>query len=396
MNKTEKIIDSFTRYVIPCYTRNPLVIVRGKGSRVWDSSGKEYLDFFPGWGVGSMGHCHPKIVKAVKKQVGKLIHIPNNYYNELQAELARLLVKYSFPGKCFFCNSGAEANESAIKLARKHGNQSGRYEIITCDNSFHGRTLATVTATGQEKYRQGFQPLVPGFKYVPFGDITALRQTVTSQTAAVLIEPIQGEGGIQTALREYFHQLRILCNEQKILLIFDEVQTGFGRTGKMFCYQHFDIKPDIITLAKALGGGLPIGAIIAASHISDVLTPGSHASTFGGSPLVCSAAISVIETIINNSLLVRAQKLGDFLQRRLLDLEEKFPRLIKEVRGIGLMWGLELYRPCAAVVEECMQKGLLLNCTHKKVIRIMPALTVTRSQIKQGLKILAGVLGKSA
>lgn len=389
MNNT---IDLYNKYIIPCYTKNPVVIVRGKGSLVWDNAGKRYLDLFPGWGVNGLGHCHPGVVNAVKKQAKKLIHVPNNYYIEPQARLAQLLIGNSFPGKCFFCNSGAEANEAAIKITRKYGNQNNRYEIITCDNSFHGRTLATITATGQKKYQEGFEPLVPGFKYVPFGDITGLRNAISPHSIAVLIEPIQGEGGIQTAPKEYFQQLRLLCNEQKLLLIFDEVQTGMGRTGELFCYKDFGIEPDIITLAKALGGGLAIGAIIVKEYLANVLTPGTHASTFGGNPLACSAGIAVIEIIKKYSLLNRTKKLGDYLKKEFSEVAKKIPGLIKEVRGIGLMWGIELHRPGSEIVKRCMENGLLINCTHENVLRIMPAMTVTKKELKLGLKILTNVL----
>lgn len=382
-------IDLYNKYVISCYTKNPVVIVRGKGSWVWDDHGKRYLDLFPGWGVNGLGHCHPRIISAVNKQVKKLIHVPNNYYNEPQAKLAQLLIENSFPGKCFFCNSGAEANETAIKLARKYGNQNERYEIITCQNSFHGRTLATITATGQKKHQEGFDPLLPGFKYVPFGDIPAIRSAITPQTIAVLIEPIQGEGGIQTAPASYFQQLRILCNEQKLLLIFDEVQTGMGRTGELFCYKHFSIEPDIITLAKALGGGLAIGAIIVKENLAGVLTPGTHASTFGGNPLACSAGIAVIETIKKYKLLERTKKLGVYLKKQLTGLPQN---LVKEVRGIGIMWGIELHKPGTEIVKRCMENGLLINCTHENVLRIMPSMTVTKKQLKMGLKILRNAL----
>lgn len=396
MKTTEEIINLFDRYVIPCYTRNPVVIVKGKGSWVWDNNGKKYLDLFPGWGVGGLGHSHSKVVKAVTKQLKKLIHVPNNYYNELQGRLAQLLVENSFyhngGGKCFFCNSGGEANEAAIKLARKYGNQTGKYEIITALGSFHGRTLATITATGQAKYRKGFEPLVPGFKYVPFGDIEALKNTITKQTTAVLIEPIQGEGGIKTAAKEYLQQLRTICSENNLLLIFDEVQTGMGRTGNMFAYQNYDVEPDIITLAKALGGGLAIGAIIVKDKFAFTLTPGSHASTFGGNPLACAAGIAVIETIKNENLLQKVKDMEVYLQELLNILINSFPNLIKEVRGMGLMWGIELHKPGKEIVKECMERGLLINCTQDTVLRLLPAMTVTKKELALGAKILTEVL----
>jgi acetylornithine/N-succinyldiaminopimelate aminotransferase len=388
----EEIINLYNKYVITSYTRNPIAIVKGKGSWVWDANGKKYLDLFPGWGVNGLGHCHPNVIKAIKKQSKTLMHMPNNYYMEPQARLAELLIKNSFPGKCFFCNSGAEANESAIKLARKFGSQNGRYEIITCFNSFHGRTLTTITATAQPKYQEGFQPLVPGFKYVPFGDISATRKAISPQTIAIMIEPVQGEGGIQMAHPEFFQQLRILCNEQKLLLIFDEVQTGMGRTGEIFCFKNFCIEPDIITLAKALGSGPAIGAMIAKQHIQDVLTPGTHASTFGGNPLACSAAIAVFETIQKNLLLEKTKELGAYLKNQLLNIAKLYPSVIKEVRGIGLMTGVELYVPGAEIVKKCLEKGLIINCTHDTVLRIMPAMTVTKKELDCGLSILSSII----
>jgi acetylornithine/N-succinyldiaminopimelate aminotransferase len=392
MNNNEEIIDLYKKYVIASYTRNPIAIVRGKGSWVWDANGKKYLDLFPGWGVNGLGHCPAKVVKALKKQAKTLLHMPNNYYIEPQGKLAELLIKNSFKGKCFFCNSGAEANEAAIKLARKYGNQNGRNEIITCFNSFHGRTITTITATAQPKYQQGFEPLVPGFKYVPFGDITALRKAISPTTAAIMIEPIQGEGGIQMAPPEFFQQLRVLCNEQKILLIFDEVQTGMGRTGEIFCYKNFSIEPDIITLAKALGGGIAIGAMIAKEHIAELLTPGTHASTFGGNPIACSAGIAVFDTIKKYSLLDNTRKLGLYLRIQLLELAKAYPSLIKEVRGMGLMLGVELHMSGAEIVKKCMEKGLLINCTHDTILRIMPAMNITKKELDFGLKTLTEIL----
>lgn len=389
MMTTEEL---YNQYIIPCYTKNPVVITKGKGSWVWDSDGKKYLDLFPGWGVNGLGHCHPKVIKAIKDQAKKLIHIPNNYYNEPQGKLAQLLVESSFPGKSFFCNSGAEANEAAIKLVRKYGNPNGKYEIITALGSFHGRTLATITATGQSKYRQGFEPLMPGFKYVPFGDINKFKNAIAKHTGAVLLEPIQGEGGIKIAPKEYLQEIRTICNEKGLLLIFDEVQTGMGRTGKMFAYQNFDVEPDIITLAKALGGGLAIGAIIVKEKLAGVLTPGSHASTFGGNPLACAAAITVIETIKDQNLLLRVQNLGIYLQELLNILIKTFPHIIKEIRGIGLMRGIELSRSGKEIVKDCMDRGLLINCTQNTVLRLLPALTVTKKELALGAKILTEVL----
>ena len=396
MKNTEEIIDQFGKYVIGCYTRNPVAIVRGRGSSVWDSNGKKYLDLFPGWGVNGLGHCHPQVVKAVKKQLSKLIHVPNNFYIEPQGELAKLLIEESFPGKCFFCNSGAEANETAIKIARKYGNQRGKYEIITALKSFHGRTLTTITATGQEKYRKGFEPLPEGFKYVNFGNYEELEHTITDKTAAILLEPIQGEGGINLAPPDYLKKVREICNEKDILLILDEVQTGMGRTGEMFGFKYFGILPDIITLAKALGGGLAIGATIAGEKCCNTLSPGTHASTFGGNPIACTAAIATIETIRSDKLLNKIKSSGSFIKNRLASIKNEYPKLIIVIRGCGLMWGIELSIQGSEIVKDCMDKGLLINCTQNNVLRLLPAFTTTKKELEKGLNILEKVLKKYA
>jgi acetylornithine/N-succinyldiaminopimelate aminotransferase len=324
-------------------------------------------------------------MQAVRDQVSKLIFIPNNYYHIPQAKLAKEIVYRTFPAKVFFCNSGAEANEGAIKFARKFGR--GRFEIITFDNSFHGRTLATVTATGQKKYQEGFEPLVEGFKTVRFNDINAVINAITDKTVGVMIELIQGEGGINVAKKEFIAELRKLCDEKKLLLIVDEVQTGVGRTGKFFCYQHYGITPDIMTLAKALGGGLPIGVMVVKKDIADTLQPGMHASTFGGGPVICKAALAVLTAIQKEKLLANAAKNGDHLFKALGALKDKHP-VIKEVRGIGLMAGVELSSPGKAVVEKCLEQGLLINCTHDTVLRLMPALNITKKEIDKAMKIL--------
>ncbi|MDD5155426.1 MAG: aspartate aminotransferase family protein [Candidatus Omnitrophica bacterium] len=383
--KVEEVFDSYDNYVMPTYTKIPLVFVKGKGSRLWDIHNKVYLDFFPGWGVGSLGHCHPKVASAVRDQAPKLIFIPNNYYNLPQAKLARELAYWSFPVKIFFCNSGAEANEAAIKFSRKFG--QGRYEIITFENSFHGRTLAAITATGQKKYQEGFAPLPDGFKTVKFNDIQAVLGAITDKTVAIMLELIQGEGGINIADKDFVLSLRKICDQKNLLLIVDEVQTGIGRTGKLFCYQHYGIVPDIMTLAKALGGGLPIGALLVKKEIADILGPGTHASTFGGSPLVCRAALAVLNAIQKEKLLGNAQKMGEYLFTKLNALKGKYP-LIKEVRGLGLMAGIELNIPGKEVVQRCMEKGLLINCTHDTVLRVMPALNVTKKDIDRAMAIL--------
>ncbi|MFZ2938585.1 MAG: aspartate aminotransferase family protein, partial [Candidatus Omnitrophota bacterium] len=380
--KVQEIFDSYKENIMPTYTKFPLVFVKGKGSRLWDIHSKAYLDFFPGWGVCNLGHCHPKVVSAVREQVGKLIFIANNYYQLPQAKLAKELVKLAFPAKVFFCNSGAEANEAAIKFARKFG--QGKYEIITFQDSFHGRTLGALAATGQEKYQKGFGPLPAGFKTVKFNDLSALKCAISDKTIAIMLELIQGEGGINIAKKEFVQGLSALCTEKKLLLIVDEVQTGIGRTGELFCYQHYGVTPDIMTLAKGLGGGLPIGAMLVKKEIADILGPGMHASTFGGSPLVSKAALAVLNVIQKEKLLNNAQKMGEYLLIKLNALKDKYS-LIKEVRGLGLMFGIELNIEGKLIVEKCIEKGLLINCTHDKVLRLMPALNITKKEINKGL-----------
>jgi predicted acetylornithine/succinylornithine family transaminase len=393
---TKKIIAQYEKYVAPTYTRLPIVLVKGKGARVWDSEGVEYLDFFPGWAVSGLGHCHSFVVKAIKEQAAKMLHVSNNYYNPLQAKLAETIIKYSFEGKVFFSNSGAEANEAGVKLARRYFSKiklQDRFEIISMENSFHGRTLATITMTGQVKYQEGFAPLPEGFKYVPFNDFQALKAAVTDKTAAIIIEPIQGEGGINVADREYIWSVRDLCNQNGILLIFDEVQTGMARTGTMFAFKQFDVTPDIMTLAKSLGGGMPIGATVIAKDYADVLQPGTHASTFGGSPIVCAAGLAVFEAIKKEKLLYNAKYNGGYLFKLLSVLKDKY-KFIKEVRGLGLMLGVELDCEAKGVVEACINKGLLINCTHGKVLRVMPPLCVTKEEIDKAIRILDEVFYK--
>ena len=386
-NRAPGTIEAYGRYVIPSYGRSPLVVVRGKGSWVWDDRGRKYLDFFPSYAVSGLGHCHPKVVAAVRKQAGVLLHLPNIYYSPLQARLAELIVEHAFPGKCFFCNSGAEANEAAMKLARKAGSATGRYEIISMLDSFHGRTIATITATGQAKYRQGFGPLLPGVKHVPFGDIGALSRAVTDATCAVMLEPIQGEGGINVAPPEYFVAVRRLCDSRGILLIMDEVQTGMGRTGKYFAYQHYGIRPDVITLAKTLGGGVAIGAMLAASNYADLLQPGTHASTFGGNPLACAAGIAVFEAIEEEQLLKRTRRMGKYLRTRIVRLAGRHT-FVREIRGEGLMLGMHLSIDGKAVVAECLKRRMLTNSTGDNVLRFMPAMTVTKAEIDRAIKIV--------
>ncbi|OGW93666.1 MAG: acetylornithine aminotransferase, partial [Omnitrophica bacterium RIFCSPLOWO2_12_FULL_45_13] len=322
MNKTDKIIQLYNKYVMNTYKRAPLCPEKAKGAKIWDINGKSYLDFFPGWAVSGIGHCHPLVANAVAKQANKLMHVSNNYYSQLQARLAKKIIEESFPGKVFFANSGAEANEAAVKLARKYGHDKGKYEIITMTKSFHGRTLGMISATGQDKVKKGFEPLVEGFTHIPFNDIEALKEAVNEKTVAIMFEPIQCEGGINIATKEYMRETRKLCAELDIIMILDEVQTGMGRTGKMFCYQLYGITPDVMTLAKSLGGGVPIGACVAREKFQDVLAPGTHASTFGGSPLVCAAALAVFEAIKKEKLLQNTKRMGVYLTKKLEGLKK--------------------------------------------------------------------------
>lgn len=393
--KKAEVLQAYQDYIMPTYSRIPLIFVKGKGMKLVDVDGRQYLDFFPGWGVSALGHCHPKVVSAVRDQIGKLIHLPNNYLSLQQARLAKELIYWAFPGKVFFANSGAEANEAAVKLARAYGSKDGRYEIISFKNSFHGRTLAALTMTGQSKYQDGFQPLPAGFLTVEFNNMEALKTAVTEKTVAVIIELIQGEGGINVADKDYILSLRKLCDEKGLLLIIDEVQTGMGRTGKMFAYEHYGITPDVMTLAKALGGGLPIGVMIVKKEMADILTAGKHASTFGGSPLVCKAALAALRAIQKEKLLTSARENGEYLKESLLGLAGRH-KIIKEIRGIGLMLGVELAIEGGPVVEECLRQGLLINCAQGNVLRLLPALNVEKKQIDKAISIIDRALSKAA
>lgn len=385
-----KTIRLYYDYVVPCYSRTPLVLERGKGIKVWDAKGEEYLDFFPGWAVSGLGHCHKTVVEAIKKQAEQLIHVSNNYYHSLQGVLAEKIIHQSFPGKVFFCNSGAEANEAAFKLARKLGSPN-RNEIITMERSFHGRTLAAIAATGQEKYQKGFEPTMPGFVNVPFNNFEAIEKAVTPKTIAIMLEPIQGEGGIRVADKTYLSQVKKLCTDKKIYLIMDEVQTGIGRTGRMFCYKNFNIEPDIMTLAKSLGGGFPIAAMVAKKEIADTLQPGNHATTFGGSPLACAAALAVFQAIEEEKLLNNTVIMGLLLFKKLHELKKKHS-IIKEVRGMGLMAGAELNGEGKGIYEKCLANHLLINCTQGNVLRLMPPLIVKEKDIDRAVKIMDAVL----
>jgi acetylornithine/N-succinyldiaminopimelate aminotransferase len=389
---TQETIELYNKFVIGNYKRLPRVIVRGKGSYIYDADGNEILDMFPGWAVSGIGHCHPKVIEAIRKQAGELLHIDNTFYIEPQAVLAKLLSERAFGGKCFFCNSGAEANEAAMKLARLY-TAEGKYKFITCQGSFHGRTFATVTATAQPKYHEGFLPLLPGFVYIPFNDIDALKNAFTDEVAAVLVEPIQGEGGINVASPQFMQAIAELCQANGALVILDEVQSGMGRTGKWFAYQHYDIEPDIITMAKTLGGGVAIGAMMAKAEIAEVLKPGKHASTFGGNPLACAAAIGVIEAIEQEKLLDNTIKLGQYAQQKLNQLKDKHS-IIDHIRGVGLMIGIQLKSAGAQIVDKCLEKGLRINCTNDTVIRFMPPMTATKEQIDKAIEIFESVLSE--
>ena len=390
---TNEVIEMFNKYVIANYSRLPKVIVSGKGSYIYDMDGNKILDMFPGWAVSGIGHCHPKVVKAIQKQAKILLHMDNTFYTELQGKLAQMLGERAFGGKSFFCNSGAEANEAALKLARIH-TPKGKYKYITALGSFHGRTFGAMTATAQPKKFESFQPVVPGFVYVPFNDVDALKKAFDDQVAAAMIEPIQGEGGINVATPEYMKTIRQLCDKNQALMILDEVQTGMGRTGKWFGYQHYDVVPDIITLSKTLGGGVAIGAMMAKPDIAASLVPGTHASTFGGNCIACAAAIATIEAIEEESMIENSQKMGQYAVDKLNQLKSKYSGVIDHIRGKGLMIGIQLKSLGAEIVSNCLKNGLRVNCTQDTVLRFMPAMNVTAKQINEAVKILDNVLSE--
>jgi acetylornithine/N-succinyldiaminopimelate aminotransferase len=389
-------IDQFARYVIPNYRRYPVCLVRGEGSWVWDAEGHRYLDFFPGWGCNLLGHCPPRIVEAVREQVGQLIHVPNTWYIESQGAFARALSERSFRGQAFFCNSGAEANEAAIKLARAYGSASGRYKIVTAEGGFHGRTYAALSATAQPKYHAGFEPMVPGFHYVPYNDLDAVARAFDAETAAVMVEPIQGEGGINIPSPDYLPGLRKLCDEKGVLLILDEVQTGMGRTGEWFAYQHTSIAPDILTCAKALAGGVAAGVMLATTDVAMSFKPGMHASTFGGNPLACRAGLAMVESIEEDGLLERGRAIGERFRGHFESIRAARPDLVRGIRVMGTMIGLDLSVDATGVVAACLERRLLINATHGHVVRLLPALTIADAQIDEGCAVLADVLSNTA
>ncbi|MFM9117475.1 MAG: aspartate aminotransferase family protein, partial [Planctomycetota bacterium] len=377
LSSTETV-ELFQQYVIPNYRRYPVNLVRGEGSWVWDSEGTRYLDFFPGWGCNLIGHCPPAVVQAVQQQVATLIHVPNTWHMDVQGQWAQMLSERSFGGQAFFCNSGTEANEAAIKLARLHSTKP-RYKVITFEGGFHGRTMGSLTATAQPKYHEGLGPMLAGFVYSPWNDLEAVEQRIDSETAAIMIEPIQGEGGVRIPRKEFLQGLRKLCDKHHLLLIFDEVQTGCGRTGHWFGYQHFGVTPDILTLAKALCGGIAGGALLAKKEVAASLRPGMHAATFGGNPIAARAGIATLETIEREDLLQASKKLEQVFRRRFEQLQREC-EVVKDVRVCGVMIGVELSIDGAPIVEKCLQRQLLINCTHNTVIRLLPAMNLSVEQ----------------
>ena len=387
---SQQTVELFKQYVIPNYGRYAVNLVRGEGSWIWDAEGNRYLDLFPGWGCNLIGHCPPRVVQAVQKQVETLVHVPNSWHMQQQGEWAKLLSDRSFGGQAFFCNSGAEANEAAIKLARLHHGPQ-RYKIITFEGGFHGRSLATTTATAQPKYHEGLGPLVAGFLYAPHGDLNAVKELIDDETCAIMIEPVQGEGGVRIPPASYLKGLRELADQHDLLLIVDEVQTGCGRTGKWFGYQYFDVTPDVITLAKSLCGGVAAGAMMTTAEIAPSLRPGMHAATFGGNPIAAAAGIATIETIEEEGLLENVVSLSEFFKSRFEELKTQC-QWIREIRTAGMMVGVELDVDGTPVVQKCLERNLLINCTQGNVIRLLPAMNLSMEQAEQGCDVVCEVL----
>jgi acetylornithine aminotransferase len=390
---TQDLKDNAAKYLMQTYTRQPISIVRGRGAKVYDMEGREYLDFVGGIAVNLLGHGHPDLVRAIQQQAAQLIHVSNLYYTEPQVTLAKILVEHSFADRAFFCNSGAEANEAAIKLARRYAHMKcgeSRFEIITMKNSFHGRTLATITATGQDKVQKGFEPLMPGFSYAPFNDMAAIEMMAGERTAGIMLEPVQGEGGVHVADREYLKRLREFCTAHDILLIFDEVQTGMGRTGTLFAYEQLGVAPDIMTLAKGLGGGVPIGACLAKESVAAAFSPGAHASTFGGNPLACAAAVAVCRALLEGQVLDQAKLMGEYLAKCLADCKARH-HVVRDVRGIGLLQGMELDIDAKTVVAEALSRGVLINAAGERVLRFVPPLVITVQEIDQLIDTLNAI-----
>jgi len=380
---SQHIINTADKVIAKTYKRFPIVITKGKGCSLWDTQGKKYIDFVSGIAVCNLGHAHPKVSEALSKQADILLHVSNLYYTEPQIELACRLTENSFADRIFFCNSGAEANEAAIKLARKYFKDKGekeRYRIVTMEKSFHGRTMATLSATGQDKIRKGFEPILEGFDYIPFNDMDALQKSIGPSTCAVLLEPIQGEGGVRCPGPDYLKAVRRLCDETGVLLIFDEIQTGMGRTGKLFAYEHFGIEPDIMTLAKALANGLPIGAMLAREEVAQAFGPGDHASTFGGTPIITAASVQVVKVLLEENLIHHCAKMGAYFKERLSGLKAKHESIV-DVRGMGLLLGMKLKIEGDTIVNSCMEKGFLINCIQGNILRFIPPLIVEKEEI---------------
>ncbi len=386
------------QYVMKTYNRYPVSFVKGEGCWLYDSQGKKYLDMLAGIAVCNLGHCHPRVSEAICQQAKTLIHTSNLFHIEPQAELAELICKNSFGDKVFFCNSGAEANEGALKLARRYGTEKNleKYEIVAFRQSFHGRTMAAVTVTGQGKYSDGFGPMLPGVKFAEFNNIDSVKEVISEKTAGIIVEPIQGEGGVIPASKEFLEELRQIADEFDAVLIFDEVQTGIGRTGELFAYQHYGVEPDVMTLAKALGNGVPIGAIVAKGEAAEVLKPGLHASTFGGNFLATRAGVEVMRIMTEPGFLDRVKEKGIYLKNRLEELVSQFPRLLERVRGVGMMLGIVCKFPCSNIVASALDKGLIINCTAGNILRFLPPLTIEKEEIDYGVKILKEVLREYA
>lgn len=397
MNKDkhkQSTVSVADKYLFPTYKRPPVVLVKGEGCRVWDENGKEYLDFVGGIAVCALGHSSPVVSKALEVQSKKLVHVSNLYYTRPQVELAELLVENSFADRVFFCNSGAEANEAAIKLARRYSREkfgAGRHEIISMVGSFHGRTMATLSATGQEKIQKGYDPLLDGFKFVPFNDLPALEIAISDSTCAVILEPIQGEGGVVCPAPDYLKGVKEICEKKNVTLIFDEVQVGMGRTGKLFAYEHYGVTPHIMTLAKALGNGLPIGAMLSIEEMSSAFGPGSHASTFGGTPLVTAVSKEVLNSLISDGWIDHCRKMGAYFKAKLGELQSRH-NCIKEIRGLGLIIGVELDQPAAPIVDACLERGFLVNAAQEKVLRFVPPLIIGKAEIDSLCEVLGELL----
>lgn len=391
---SQEIISLFDKYVIPNYTRYPVALVRGEGPYIWDAEGNRYIDFFPGWGCNMFGHAPKPVVKALQAQVERLLHVPNSWYMEEQGVWAQMLSERSFGGKAFFCNSGAEANEAAIKLVRLH-TPKDKYKIITFYNSFHGRSMATVTATAQHKYHEGLEPLVPGFVYCNYGDLAGVEAAIDDETAGIMLEPIQGEGGVNVPSVEFLQGLRNLCDKHGLVLVFDEVQAGCGRTGRWFAYQHFNVVPDVMTLAKTICSGVAAGAMLCKQELAPSLRKGMHASTFGGNPIAAAAGIATIKMVEEEGLLERAVEIEKRAKERMNKWAKEMD-IVADVRGVGAMIGLELKIDGSCFVQRCMENKLLINCTHGKVIRLLPAVNTPFDVFDEGLDILENALKKGA